>query len=97
MLNTFAALIGLALYPAIGIAQSSQLVGTWKLVAADVVRPDGRTVADYGSAPSGLAIFTADGQYVVEVYRGAADRTKFAANDRSRGTPEIPFSCLQKS
>lgn len=88
MLKTLAALIALALSPALGVAQGSQLVGTWKLVAADVIRPDGRTVADYGSAPSGLAIFTADGQYVVEVYRGPAERAKFASNDRSKGTPE---------
>ena len=88
MLKMFGALIGLALCPAIAGAQSSQLVGTWKLVAADVIRPDGRTVTDYGSAPSGLAMFTADGQYELEIYRGAAERTKFASNDRSRGTPE---------
>jgi hypothetical protein len=31
-------------------------------------------------------VFTADGRYVVEIYR--AERTRFASNDRSRGTPE---------
>lgn len=86
MLRTFAVLIGLALHPAIAFAQGSQLVGTWKLVAADVVRPDGRTVEDYGSAPRGIAVFTADGQYVVQIYR--AERTRFASNDRSSGTLE---------
>jgi len=88
MLKTFAVLIGLALQPALAVAQNSQLVGTWKLVAADVVRPDGRTVEDYGSAPRGIALFTGDGQYVVEIYRAAAERTRFASNDKSRGTPE---------
>ena len=87
-MKTFIAIIGLGLAPAIGVAQSSPLVGTWKLVAADVMRPDGRTVADYGSAPSGLAIFTADGQYMVEIYRSPSERLKFASNDRSKGTPE---------
>jgi hypothetical protein len=87
-MKTFAALIGIALFPAIGVAQSSPLVGTWKLIAADVMRSDGRTAGDYGSAPSGLAIFTADGQYMVEIYRGPTERMKFAANDRSKGTPE---------
>lgn len=87
MFRTFATLVGLALYPAIGFAQDAQLVGTWKLVAADVQRPDGRTVADYGSAPRGIAIFTPDGQYVVEVYRGP-QRTRFASGDRTRGTPQ---------
>jgi hypothetical protein len=86
MFKTFAVLIGLALHPAIAFAQGSQLVGTWKLVAADVVRPDGGTAADYGFSPRGIAVFTSDGQYVVEIYR--AERTRFASNDRSRGTPE---------
>jgi hypothetical protein len=86
MLRTFAVLIGLALHPAIAFAQPAQLVGTWKLVAADVIRPDGPTVEDYGSSPRGVAVFTADGQYVVEIYR--AERTRFASNDKSRGTPE---------
>lgn len=87
MLKTLAALLGLAVLPATAFAQDSQLVGTWKLVAADVIRPDGQQVADYGSSPRGIAIFTADGQYVVEVYRGP-ERTKFASKDRSRGTPD---------
>jgi hypothetical protein len=88
MLKLFAALIGLAIAPAVLVAQSSPIVGTWKLVAADVIRPDGQTVADYGSAPSGLAIFTAGGEYMVEIYRGPADRLQFASKDRSKGTPE---------
>jgi hypothetical protein len=86
MLKTFALLIGLALQSTIAIAQGPQLVGTWKLVAADVIRPAGDTASDYGPSPRGLAVFTADGQYVVEIYR--AERTRFASNDRSRGTPE---------
>jgi hypothetical protein len=88
MVKMFAALIGLALAPAIGVAQDSPLVGTWKLVAADVQQPDGRVLPDYGSAPKGLAIFTADGQYMLEIYRGKADRIQFASNDRTKGTCE---------
>lgn len=79
-------LIGLAFISGIAHAQTPQLAGTWKLLAADVIRPDGQTVADYGPSPRGIAIFTADGQYVVEIYR--AERTRFASNDRARGTPE---------
>jgi hypothetical protein len=85
MLRTFAVLIGLALHPVIAFAQDSQLAGTWKLVAAEVVRPDGRTAEDYGPSPRGLAVFTADGQYVVEIYR--AERVRFGSNDKSNGTP----------
>jgi hypothetical protein len=88
MVKTFAALVGLALSPAIAFAQNSPIAGTWKLVAADVQLPDGRVVQDYGSAPSGLAIFTADGQYMIGIYRGPADRLKFASKDRTKGTLE---------
>lgn len=86
MLRSLALLAALGLAPTCAFGQAQPLVGTWKLVAADVVRPDGRSVADYGPAPRGIAVFTADGQYVVEIYR--AERIRFASNDRARGTPE---------
>jgi Lipocalin-like domain len=69
-----------------GFAQSNPLVGTWRLVAADKVLPDGRRVADYGSAPNGIVVFTADNQYVLEIFK--AERMKFASGDRAKGTPE---------
>ena len=88
MMKTFVAVIGLAIAPAIASAQNSPLVGTWKLIGADAQLPDGRVVQDYGSAPSGLVIFTADGQYMTGIYRGPADRLKFASKDRTKGTFE---------
>jgi len=81
-----ATLAALALHPSIGMAQTSPLVGTWTLTAADVIRPDGTRTEDYGPHPRGQAVFTADGHYSVEIFRG--DRLKFASNDRLRGTPE---------
>ena len=66
MLKTLTVFLGLTVLPTVAFAQKAQLLGTWKLVAADVVRPDGVTAADYGPFPRGLAIFTADSQYVVE-------------------------------
>jgi hypothetical protein len=39
--------------------------------------PDGTRVVDYGAEPHGLAIFTADGHYMIDVFRDV--RTKFAA------------------
>lgn len=86
MLSAIAVCIGLAMQPVLVSAQSASLVGTWRLVAADVVRPDGATAPDYGAAPRGLAVFMADSQYVVEIYR--SERTRFASNDRAHGTPE---------
>ena|SRR5689334_3564829 len=69
-----------------GMAQTSSIVGTWVLTAADKLMPDGTRVSDYGPNPHGLVIFTADGHYSVQIYRG--DRVKFASGDRLKGTPE---------
>ena len=65
---------------------ANPFVGTWKLIAADKILPDGTRVPDYGTQPHGLAIFTADGHFMVEVFRDV--RVKFASNDRAKGTPE---------
>jgi hypothetical protein len=70
--------------PALG--QSNKLIGTWRLIAADKILPDGSQVPDMGTNPGGIAIFTKDGHYVVEIFRG--DRMKFASGDRSKGSPE---------
>jgi len=61
-------------------------VGMWKLVAADKILPDGKRVADYGAVPHGLAIFTADGHFMIDVFRDV--RTKFAGKNREKGTFE---------
>jgi Lipocalin-like domain len=65
---------------------TASLAGTWKLTAADVQKPDGTVAPDFGPAPSGLLMMTADGHYMVEIYR--SDRQNFAANDRTKGTPD---------
>jgi hypothetical protein len=64
----------------------SKLVGSWHLTAADKILPDGKEVADYGTDPRGIAIFTADGHYVIEIFR--SEHLKFASGDRAKGTPE---------
>lgn len=53
------------------LSQSNVLVGSWKLTAADKILPDGRQVADFGEAPTGIAVFTANGQYVLEIFQTA--------------------------
>jgi len=68
------------------LAQSPSLVGTWILTGADKILPNGKQVSDYGDDPHGLAIFTADGRYAIEIFRSS--RKKFASNDRATGTPE---------
>src|ERR1700748_743776 len=62
------------------------LVGTWVLVAADKLRPDGRRVADYGPNPHGLCIFTSDGHYSLQIYR--TQRLRFASGEKFTGTLE---------
>jgi len=64
----------------------SKLLGSWRLTAADKILPGGSQVADYGADPRGIAIFTADGHYVIEIFR--SEHLKFASGDRAKGTPE---------
>src|SRR5579864_1959951 len=72
--------------PLQAFAQTPNIVGTWVLTAADKLLPDGTRTSDYGENPHGLAIFTADGHYAVEIYR--ADRPKLSSNDRSKASQE---------
>jgi len=67
-------------------AQSTSIVGTWALTAAEKILPNGTRVSDYGPNPHGLVIFTSDGHYSVQIYR--ADRTKFASGNKLKGTAE---------
>jgi hypothetical protein len=69
-----------------GQTKTNSIVGTWVLTAADKLLPDGTRVPDYGSNPHGLAIFTADGYYSIQIYRG--ERLKFLSGDKFNGTPE---------
>jgi len=68
------------------MAQSPSIVGTWILTGAEKQLPDGTRALDYGPNPHGLAIFTAEGYYSVQIYRDK--RLKFASGDKFKGTPE---------
>lgn len=80
----------------VGITNS--LVGSWVLIAADKLLPDGTRAPDYGTQPHGMAIFTADGHMMIEIFRDV--RIKFAGSDRAKGTLEeykdasLSSSCL---
>ncbi|HEX3991669.1 MAG TPA: lipocalin-like domain-containing protein, partial [Acetobacteraceae bacterium] len=67
-------------------AQTTSIAGTWILTRAEKLLPDGTRVSDYGNSPHGLVIFTSDGYYSVQIYR--AERLKFSAGDKLKGTPE---------
>jgi hypothetical protein len=84
------ALVSAFLVPLTSSGQSPKLtpdfVGTWVLAAADKLLPDGSRVSDYGENPHGLAIFTSDGYYSLQIYR--AERMKFSSGEKFTGTAE---------
>lgn len=82
-LSLLAALVAVSVS---AMAQEPSIVGTWALTRAEKLLPDGTRVSDYGPNPHGLAIFTADGYYSVQIYR--AERLKFSSRDKFKGTPE---------
>jgi len=61
-----------------------QLVGAWTLVSSSSKMADGTPA--WGNNPVGLAIFTDNGRYSVQLMR--SDLPKFASNSRTNGTPE---------
>ncbi|WP_263411250.1 lipocalin-like domain-containing protein [Terriglobus tenax] len=83
----YSALLASLILASNAVAQSAKdLVGTWKLIAADKLLPDGTRTLDYGANPHGIAIFTADGHYAIEIYRD--QRTKFSSDDRLKVTAD---------
>ena len=63
-----------------------ELIGAWTLVRCDNVYPDGHRVELYGPHPEGMWLIDAEGDYMMQIVR--AKRMPFAANDKSRGTPD---------
>jgi hypothetical protein len=60
--------------------------GTWTLADAYEIHADGSRSTNYGEHPHGLLIVDAQGRYSLQIFR--ADRPKFAAGDKRRGTPD---------
>lgn len=63
-----------------------ELIGAWALVRCDNVYPDGHRVELYGPHPEGMWLIDAQGDYMMQIVR--AKRMPFAANDKSKGTPD---------
>lgn len=98
MLQIAVLVLVLAALGGVVVAQSKrapQIVGTWTLVSADNVFPDGRRVQIYGPEPQGMLTFDASGRYSLHIYRQG--RLKFAANDKAKGSPEENQSTVQGS
>jgi hypothetical protein len=60
------------------------LAGSWGLVAADQLRPDGSRGPDYGAAPQGLLLIDAQGRYSLQIFQ--SERPRFASGDKKTGT-----------
>jgi hypothetical protein len=62
------------------------LTGTWTLMAADVLHPDGSRSHDYGDAPKGLLLIDRAGRYSLQLYR--AERPRFANPDKAKASAQ---------
>ncbi|HJP97485.1 MAG TPA: lipocalin-like domain-containing protein [Rhodanobacteraceae bacterium] len=62
------------------------LAGTWTLVAADVIHPDGSRSHDYGDAPKGLLMIDRTGRYSLQIFR--SDRPRFAAPAKAKASAQ---------
>jgi hypothetical protein len=91
------ALAGAGAFPAMAAdyAAPADLTGTWTLVLVDNILPDGSRVHLYGEKPEGLLVLDRDGRYSLQIFR--AGRSKFAAGDKAKGTPEEYRAAVQGS
>jgi hypothetical protein len=62
------------------------LLGTWIVISWEQKKNDGTTSRQFGANPTGMAVFDADGRYVITVMR--SDRAKYSSNALWRGTAE---------
>lgn len=71
------------------------LAGTWTLVAADAIRPDGTRIRDYGEAPKGMLLVDAAGRYSLQIFK--AERPRFASANKGTATPAEYASAVMGS
>ena len=62
----------------------ADVAGSWTLVAADLLKPDGSVVRDYGESPKGRLLIDADGRYSLQIYK--SERARFASADKAAGS-----------
>ena len=85
-LLTTVTLVSFAL-PSIAAAQSAKdVVGTWTLVSAEIIMPDGKKTPGFGTKPTGMLVFTEDGDFIYLYTR--SDLPKIASNSRATTTPQ---------
>ena len=62
------------------------LAGSWTLVSADVLHPDGSLSRDYGASPKGLMLIDSHGRYAAQIYK--SERPAFASPDKQNATAD---------
>jgi hypothetical protein len=82
----FALLAGSAAGEPPKASAQQQFVGTWTLVSIAYVEPGGRRIEPFGPGAKGLLYFDAAGHFATQVM--AADRPRFASNNRMLGTAD---------
>src|SRR5688500_15401020 len=71
------------------------LQGTWTLVAADKVLPDGETTRDYGENPQGRLVVDASGRYSLQIFK--SERLHFASDSKADGSVDELRSAVMGS
>jgi hypothetical protein len=79
----------------VGSARSenlSTLAGTWSLVSAHEIQPDGTRTTNYGERPTGLLMVDGSGRYSIQIFK--LGRPLFTSGDKTVGTPDEYRSAL---
>jgi hypothetical protein len=100
MLATYAvASLGFAVAATNAAAQQpsldEQLIGSWMIVSATTVRPDGTKFDTFGPDPKGLQIFERGGRTSAIIV--GSNLPKFASNNRAAGTADENQAVIQRS
>src|SRR5437763_774225 len=81
---------GLALMAGAALGQQrslkDQLVGTWTVVSAYNILPDGKRLEANGPNPKGMIVFDTGGRFAQQIIDSTIP--KFASNNRQQGTPD---------
>ena len=72
-----------------------QLVGSWLIVTADNIRPDGSRFQSLGPNPKGIMMFDANGWFSFQIAQPG--RPKFTSDNRLQGTAEENKATVQGS
>lgn len=68
-------------------AVTEKLIGSWKLVSIETIRPNGEIIYDWmGRQPTGLTVYESAGRMSVQIMRDP--RPTFDSNDNAKATPE---------